>query len=282
MASTPTAKKVDKKPTPAPKTVSLTIEKVMSQDVGLAVIMNQRLPISPSWRFGQWKELTEAFTKKANKRRDEIIKELGEKKENGNIEVLPVNKQEYFKQYSELIAEVVQISIPDIMTSSIKDVLMNVRFTTLIGHHLKNDAFPIKNASVEGLTRQQIIDADLGCAVIINEVLPAAIALKLGEAKRCCEAESAKYKTWREDLLKSMGKISLETGDYEITDEKKNAEFDSKVDAYLTTKVEVFSAPKFDISEFEVSISVPGEEKPRPVMLPSRFFTLFSPFIEAE
>jgi len=251
-------------------------------DVGLSIIMNHKLPIVPSWRFGQWKEGTEKGAKAINKKRDEIIKDLGEQKEDGSIEVLPKNKQTYYEQYKKLMDEkpLHPIAIPEIQVSLIEGIPLNVRFTTLIGHYLKHDGkFPKEKYAK--LTHQQIIDMDLGLSIIMNEPLPTQLALKLGEAKRTAEVISNEFKDFRENLTKTLGELN-ESFEYEVKTPENQKKFDEALEKWLESKPKKpIEIPIFYLSDFQTTLpSADKNKKGEELKLPSRFFALFGPYIK--
>lgn len=262
------------------KSQSLTIKEISNIDIGLGIIMNQKLPITPSWRFGQWKESSEKTIKAANKKREELIKELGYTKEDGSIEVSPENKQKYFESYKLLMDERATIDIPEIPTSLLKDIPTNVRFTTLIGHYLNNDALKFKTERHSSLTNQQLLDMDLAISLIMNEVLPFGLALKLGEAKRKAEAVSIELKEKREELFKKHGTLN-DKFDYEVTDNAKKKLVEDTLEKWLEEKAKPVDIPVFHINEFETSITDAKGEK-QDLKFPLRFFTLFSSFVKEQ
>lgn len=259
------------------KQTSLPIKEVSNTDIGLSLIMNQKLPITPSWRFGQWKENSEKIMKPANKKREELIKDLGFTKPDGSVEVLPENKHKYFEAFKLLMDEKVSIDIPEIQTSLLKDVPMTARFTALIGQYLVNDAAKYKTEKFEDLTNQQMLDLDLAISLVMNELMTMPLAMKLGDVKRKAEATSIELKDLREGLFKKHGHLNDEF-DYVVTDPAKRKIIDDAVTAWLEEKAKPVDLPTFQINEFETHIMI-GEEK-RELQFPLRFFTLFSPLIK--
>jgi len=261
------------------KTLSLSVKEISNSDVGLSLIMNQKLPITPSWRFGQWKENTERVNKLANKKREEIIKELGVTKDDGSVEVLPENKQKYFSEFKTLMEQKADIEIPEIQVSLLKDVPLSVRFTTLVGHYLNNDLVKLDLEKYENLTNQQIIDLDLATSLIMNDLMPVGLAIKLGEAKRKAETVSNELRELRDELIKKYGVLNKDF-DYEITDPAKRKISEDEIQKWLDQTAKPIDLPTFYINEFETSITIDDEKKE--LQYPLRFFTLLSPFVKEQ
>lgn len=259
------------------KKVELPIDKILKVDIGLSLIMSTKLPVAPSWRFGEWKESTEKVTKKSNKQREEFIKELGAKKPDGSVQLLNENKPEYQKRYDALMAETATMEVPEINVDLIKDILMTVRFTTLIGHYLKNDTkYPKEKYTV---TNKIIQDANLGVTAIMDQGLPMPLAMKLGETKRKFEEVNEEYTKLRDELLKNLGERNAQN-DLEIKDLDKQEEYDKAIEAWEEKKISI-EVPTFFLSDFEVKIPVEGSKKDKKELeFPAKFFTLMRPFIK--